>query len=1114
MAATTISGLPSSLAKLETLSHSAVLDALQKEFSPLIDSALVAAILGDIDFPTIGAPTASSPSPPPSGSTAHTATAPSNAVRLPPPSKSDHPSLAQPAKKNGNKGGKKKSKARAQSQTTAPGRQEGPFANAHTSPTTGASADPTALLRNALFELYETLKALAVQAEAEAGLGVGIDAQHEAEVDRQSSRPSNSQGANSSKKNGSKNKKRAGWSNKAGTPNSTTGPSSECTGLLDLETTSNCTGNTFTTISSSQPISSSDDCVSPISPLYEVDVPEDALSFLQAALPQIPTQRLKNALGKRLLMEQRAIWKSRLPPPPPTPSVANGNGTGELDMWAVISGLITSEDTREMDERGMALSSSASNFSSSGADEQGELDSEGNYALEDGYGYDDEERRHQAQLYEDERLARELAAQFEEEDRPKEYRKGQDEDEWAMTSKKKKKGGAKAKPATTNTNNRMTIKLNDVRQQQASGSRQPQATQGNGASTGAIIEPSTSSTYREALAVLLPSLASYLSSILKDKSPSGLLASTGGKKSTPNDPDSTTYIQNVFLNEKAVTSKYEGKVYLAVKACLEKVVEVLAVLSDEEAKKREREQEEKAKEKEKERELEKEMEQQKEKQKEKEGQRTKGGKQARRGSKKFPPEDDPYPPKKGKNRVRTAKDRELEREQEPGGSEEGGSTIRGGSGSTNDASGVEVEEQKTEEESGEENPLLFILLDILLPEYALAAHGTHQYIEVHQLLSDIELCIAVASPSGHSLARRGVGDGEGGFVGGEEEALDLARLLCDLYVNDADPEKELGRVMEMFADGLEGGGGGVTGGRAWRREGVSYASMAGIKVRQKAWGAAAAFSVNKAFESDQPFYQGVQGGVGLGTAETDPVYKKPNKPSPYQWQAVPVRKAPAAQPHTILPHLPTYTRDVNGIKVREAESDTVWVRGMQVPGWDPSLPSGSGRRRNHASEYEAAEREYRHSIKENMRRRDELLREAARMYNISSGNSMGKGKGRATGKVRGGDVAWYFADRAREFQEAAKKESLNAAKAMVLRKQALSGEYDAIDLHGTTVNEAMEIVLELLESRGRGGKPLKIVTGRGSHSANGISVLKPALKKRLVEDGWNVGAWDAGLVVR
>ena len=43
--------------------------------------------------------------------------------------------------------------------------------------------------------------------------------------------------------------------------------------------------------------------------------------------------------------------------------------------------------------------------------------------------------------------------------------------------------------------------------------------------------------------------------------------------------------------------------------------------------------------------------------------------------------------------------------------------------------------------------------------------------------------------------------------------------------------------------------------------------------------------------------------------------------------------------------------------------------------------------------------------------------------------------------------------------------------------------------------------------------PLKVITGRGAHSANGIGVLKPALKNRLTELGWKVDLFDGGLVV-
>lgn len=45
-------------------------------------------------------------------------------------------------------------------------------------------------------------------------------------------------------------------------------------------------------------------------------------------------------------------------------------------------------------------------------------------------------------------------------------------------------------------------------------------------------------------------------------------------------------------------------------------------------------------------------------------------------------------------------------------------------------------------------------------------------------------------------------------------------------------------------------------------------------------------------------------------------------------------------------------------------------------------------------------------------------------------------------------------------------------------------------------------------------KPLKIITGRGKHSVNGVGVLGPAIRSTLAEDGWFVGTWEAGLVVR
>lgn len=94
-----------------------------------------------------------------------------------------------------------------------------------------------------------------------------------------------------------------------------------------------------------------------------------------------------------------------------------------------------------------------------------------------------------------------------------------------------------------------------------------------------------------------------------------------------------------------------------------------------------------------------------------------------------------------------------------------------------------------------------------------------------------------------------------------------------------------------------------------------------------------------------------------------------------------------------------------------------------------------------------------------------------------------------------------------------------------------SNDPNCIDLHGASVEEAVAIVEETLQRSISGPsstrynlqhasnlmlipvKPLKIITGRGAHSANQISVLKPAIRKALVEGGWSVTAWDAGLIV-
>lgn len=108
----------------------------------------------------------------------------------------------------------------------------------------------------------------------------------------------------------------------------------------------------------------------------------------------------------------------------------------------------------------------------------------------------------------------------------------------------------------------------------------------------------------------------------------------------------------------------------------------------------------------------------------------------------------------------------------------------------------------------------------------------------------------------------------------------------------------------------------------------------------------------------------------------NPSQRSGNKPSPYQWQSVPQRRS-RKTPHPLAEYIPAYTRDVNGIKVR-----------------------GSGNGLGKGGKGDVGElTEFRKRIGDSMRRRNEMLREASRMWQ----------KGNA--KSRGGEVALYFAER-------------------------------------------------------------------------------------------------------
>ncbi|KAF7795053.1 hypothetical protein EIP86_006197 [Pleurotus ostreatoroseus] len=208
------------------------------------------------------------------------------------------------------------------------------------------------------------------------------------------------------------------------------------------------------------------------------------------------------------------------------------------------------------------------------------------------------------------------------------------------------------------------------------------------------------------------------------------------------------------------------------------------------------------------------------------------------------------------------------------------------------------------------------------------------------------------------------------------------------------------------------------------------------------------------------------------------------KASPNTWQTVPVTsRGPDMSPHA--EYIPAYNpssrlvkskkgRKINGVApVPEKKLDVL------EPTW------------------------HRHRAGELMERSKEALVQASRAWQ------------RGNAKSRGGEIAFTYAERARELQAQARQENLQAAYDHVYSKSISLPNGNTIDLHGTTVVEAVHIARTMLEQvSATQAKPLKIITGRGNHSVNGVGVLKPAVQAALTSDGWTVSKFDGGLVVR
>jgi hypothetical protein len=163
--------------------------------------------------------------------------------------------------------------------------------------------------------------------------------------------------------------------------------------------------------------------------------------------------------------------------------------------------------------------------------------------------------------------------------------------------------------------------------------------------------------------------------------------------------------------------------------------------------------------------------------------------------------------------------------------------------------------------------------------------------------------------------------------------------------------------------------------------------------------------------------------------------KAKSKVSANTWQQVPERHIPHGQsPHAAF--IPAY---------RYASSA---ARRTQGAGNGKGGKSDAGELRRAARTEQKAVERARKRVQELQERRDRALREASRQWR----------KGDA--KNHAGEVALYFAEQARELQEAAKKEALIAARELVHARR--EGGTRDVDLHGATASEAVVIVREIL----------------------------------------------------
>ncbi|OCB86394.1 hypothetical protein A7U60_g6512 [Sanghuangporus baumii] len=217
-----------------------------------------------------------------------------------------------------------------------------------------------------------------------------------------------------------------------------------------------------------------------------------------------------------------------------------------------------------------------------------------------------------------------------------------------------------------------------------------------------------------------------------------------------------------------------------------------------------------------------------------------------------------------------------------------------------------------------------------------------------------------------------------------------------------------------------------------------------------------------------------------------PRQRPPPAPSKNTWQTVSPARPKPPDIHPLAAHIPSYNP-------------------LNVPRRKPRAPikPGPGNVAGSAVRGKAVLGSYKSRIEACHSRRDEALRTASRHWNSGGARN------------RGGEVALFYAQEAQRHQAEVQKLQLDAMRELVDGKRFAGADTDVIDIHYCTTSEALAIVREVLdEGWVSPARPLRAITGRGSHSSNGVAVLGPAVKRALEGEGWNVGKWNGGLSIR